>query len=843
MSHRAQEIAAHAVLLTGGARSSFVEQSCAGDESLRTSVERLIAMQDSVTIATDAPRPTGPAADPGRLAEATWIGSYRVLERLGAGAMGVVYLAEQQRPLRRVALKVIRPDVMSESLVRRFKHEADALARLKHPGIGQVYESGVAHLDGVDCPYFAMELVNGSVLDEFARGLDLRARAKLLVKVCEAVAHAHQRGIVHRDLKPANILVDEDGQPKVLDFGVARAIGNDGSDEPADLAGTIPYMSPEQLSADPDIDTRADVYALGVIAYEVLSGARPYDVAGLTLGEARAQVFGHPPKALHTNDPSLRGDLDAIAFRAIAFDRDERYESAGALAEDIRRWLGTRPVLARRQSSAYVLSRYARRHRGLVAAGAAAVVLLIAAVAGISWQAVEATRGRTLAIEEAARASAVSDFLVNMLASADPERALGADLTVRDLLDTTAATLNLELSDEPVVEMAVQHAIGITYFGLGELAKAERHARAAITLADAQFGAIDARSLDARKLLATVLLERGEYAESEALIREVIAGYERIEPLEAELSRSDLARVLHESGHQEEALALWARVRDSIVSRLGPDDTRSLVVLHNYASALAGMSRFDEAEPLFSEVIERRSRVYGVDHPQTLASRNMLAGTIQKQGREREAADMLRDIYQARLDALGPDHFATLNSMGSLAVPLIRLGELEEAERLVRDTLSGFRARLGSDHPKTLIVRGNLAYLLEDLGQIDEAVELYRETIDGIRRTSGARSPDSWSPINNLAMLLEKSGEHEQAIELYEELLSMCAEVLPDDHVYTALFKNNYAASLISIGRLSDARRAIDQSHGVIESVFGPEHARTLTSTERRAQLERQIGP
>ncbi len=842
MSRKAQDIAAEAMHLSGRERTCFIEESCAGDVALRTSVERLIELQDSMTIAGDGGR--RPVSTPRSRddSEATWIGGFRVIERLGSGAMGVVYLAEQQHPRRLVALKVIRPDVISEDLVRRFRLEADALARLKHEGIAQVYQSGVALLDGVDCPYFAMELVDGVPLDQHARTLDRKSKARLLEKVCEAVAHAHQKGIVHRDLKPANILVDAEGRPKVLDFGVARGMSTDGEEEPADLAGTIAYMSPEQLSVDPDIDTRADVFALGLIMYELFAGERPYRVSGLRLEEARAAVFSSDPKLLEEFDSSLRGDLTAIALRAIAFDRENRYASAGALAEDIRRWLSTRPVQARPQSSGYLLTRYAQRHRGLVAAFAIALVMLIGGVAGITWQAIEATRGRTRALQEAARANAVSDFLIQMLASADPERALGADLTVRDLLDTTAASLDSDLADQPVVEMAVQHALASTYFGLGELEKADRHARAAIALAEDQFGDRDARTLDARRLLAAVLVERGEYDESETLMQQVIDRYQAIDPLEADLARSDLARIMHESGHPEEAMALWNRVRTSITQTLPPDDKRSLVVLHNYASALSAMSRFDEAEPLFREVIERRSRVYGFDHPQTLASRNMLAGTIQKQGREREAADMLRGIYEARLAALGPDHFATLNSMGSLAVPLIRLGEYEEAEQLVRATLRGFRAQLGSEHSKTLIVMGNLAYLLEDLGKVEEAAALYRETIDVTKRVSGARSPDTWSPMNNLAMLLEKSGDHEGALLLYEELLALCSQVLPADHIYTALFTNNYAATLMSLGRLDDARSALDASHPVIESIFGVEHERTKTSNDRRERLTRLEG-
>ncbi|MEN0019716.1 MAG: serine/threonine-protein kinase [Planctomycetota bacterium] len=843
MTRSAKEIAAEAMRLRGGDRASFVEASCAGDVELRTSVERLLAMQDSATVIGEATGSIGELHESatGR-AETTWIGGFRVFERLGSGAMGIVYLAEQQRPRRKVALKVIRPDVISEALTRRFELEADALARLKHQGIAQVFQSGVARVDDVDCPYFAMELVTGSPLDQHARSLDTTRKARLLMEVCAAVSHAHQRGIVHRDLKPANILVDEDGTPKVLDFGVARVLDGDGADAATDVAGTLAYMSPEQLLADEDIDTRADVYALGVVLYEVFAGERPFAEVFSSLYDARSGLATRQARRLSDLASTLDRDLDAIAFRAIAADREERYDSAGALAADLHNWLTGRPVQAREQTTLYVASKFARRNRGLVALLAACVLLLVSGVAGVTWQAVEATRGRTQALQEATRAQAVSDFLVNMLTSADPERALGTDLTVRELLDTSASSLDADLAEQPIVEATVQQAIANTYFGLGELDKAEFHADAAVRLAAEQFGSSDARTLEARKTLALVLIERGEYEQSESLMQSIIAGYEAVDPLEAELSRSDLARIKHESGFPEEALAIWERVSSSIESKLPDDHKKRLVVLHNYASALAGMSRYNEAESLFEEVITLRSRVYGADHPQTLASRNMLAGTIQKQGREREAADMLREIYESRLAALGPDHFSTLNSMGSLAVPLIRLGELDEAEDLVRRTLAGFRDRLGSEHPKTLIVMGNLAYLLEDRGRVDEAAALYRETIEITKRTSGIRSPDTWSPINNLAMLLEKSGDHTAAIVLYEELLSMCEELLPADHVYTALFRNNYADSLTSAGRLDDARDALDESHSILEAAFGAEHARTTTSLARRARLEAATG-
>ncbi|MEO1130339.1 MAG: serine/threonine-protein kinase [Planctomycetota bacterium] len=837
MGEAAKQIASEAMRLSGAARRSFLEASCGTDDRLRSAVERLIEIESSATIVGEGARR---ASAPERTMPSS-IGSYRVLDRLGAGAMGVVYLAEQQNPRRRVALKVIRPDVLTPELLRRFDLETRALARLKHPGIGAIYDAGTASIDAMDCPYFAMELVRGSSLEVHAADLSVRERVHLVVELCDAVEHAHQRGIVHRDLKPGNILIDADLRPKVLDFGVACSLDTD--ERATELAGTVPYMSPEQLSTDPDIDARSDVYALGVILYELLTGVRPHDLSGCSVAEASAIVLERDAPPLRRIDRSFGADLEAIVACALSRDPDGRYTSAGSLAADLRRYLGRHPVLARPHSSAYMMRCYARRNSGIVAAASIALLTLFAGGVAVTWQAVEATRGWTLARAETERATAVNDFLTNMLSSADPENTMGADLTVRELLDESARTVKVELDGRPRIAASVRSTLATTYRSLGELQAAEAQAQAALDVCLETFGARDVRTAEAMQILGAIQVERGDFDSARTMLEDamvLIAEHHGAMSSEAALAMNETARAYHAAGELAEALDLWTTSLDIARKTLGADHRQRLIVLHNYGSALSSMGRLEEAEAILGEVAERRVHVFGPDHPQTLSARSMLAGAIQKQGRDAEAVEHFRFVLGARSRILGDTHFSTLTAMGNLGVALIRLGQLEEAEQLTRTALSGYRERLGPEHAKTLIVMGNLAYLLEDQGKDDQAAELYRETIDIRARANGGKDPETWAPMNNLAMLLQRKGDVEEAALLYEELLDLCEQTLPADHYFTALFRNNYGSCLTALGRFSEAQAALEDSHRVLVATFGEEHPRVLKSTERRAELDRR---
>jgi predicted Ser/Thr protein kinase/tetratricopeptide (TPR) repeat protein len=376
------------------------------------------------------------------------IGAYRILGVLGRGGMGIVYRAEQERPRRAVALKVVRPERASAEALRRFEHEAHLLGRLHHPGIAQIFEAGSIPTAAGPHPFFAMELIAGRPLTQYAaeRRLGARARLELMIKVCEAVQHAHQQGIIHRDLKPGNILVEDTGQPKVLDFGVARVTSDDTSlatslTDPGQILGTVPYMSPEQVAADPDaIDTRSDVYALGVITYELLTGRLPYPVRGRPPLEVMRIIREQGPQPLSSTDRSLRGDLETILSKALEKDRERRYASASEFAADLGRHLRDEPILARPPGALYQLGKFARRNKALTAGAAAALLGLAGSVVGLglAWdsqrRAARAEGQRVLEVERRLAESHAADarrFLARgqwREALAAYDRALGAGI-------------------------------------------------------------------------------------------------------------------------------------------------------------------------------------------------------------------------------------------------------------------------------------------------------------------------------------------------------------------------------------------------------------------------------
>lgn len=886
MDRTAKDIATRAGRMRDDAdRTRYVEDACAGDPALRRAVEQMLRLNDSATIDESSSGSGSFRFEAFRTARGEGIpdrvGAYRIISELGAGAMGVVYLAEQRQPKRRVALKVVRPEMMTPERERRFDLEAQALARLRHPGIATIYEAGRADLNGQPHPFFAMELVQGLPLDTHAGRLNTRERIALMASVCDAVDHAHTRGILHRDLKPANILVDEEGHARVLDFGVARSFstsvqaGNQPdspvpSPEPgakrSELVGTVPYMSPEQLAADPDVDGRTDVYALGVMLCEVLTGKRPHDVGDMTVDDALAVV--RTPAEIDTEQ--LGPELAAIVARAVAPDRDDRYESPGDLALELRRHLAHEPVHALGGGRVYRLRKLIHRHpvaSGL--AGLAGVALLVGS-AGVSWQAARATRGWTQAraetqraeaalageAEERARAEAaleraeaerrrvfaVNVFMTNMLTSADPAVAMGNELTVRELLDSTASTLSTQLRDEPEIEATVRMALANTYIALGEFDSAEHHASAMLDLCRERLGADHALTPDAARTLAMVYNETDRFPQAEELIRGAIPLVDGSgDRVESARIRGELARVMLGSGRIDEAIELWSSSRDELINAIGPDAEYAMVMQHNLCLGLKLAGRIAEAEEISADLVERRQRVLGPDNPQTLAAIDLLGGMIMTQGREREALPYLREAMEGRARILGEQHISTLLTMGNLGAILIRLGELDEAEELTQRSLAAHTEKFGREHNKTLILMANLAYLFEERGKRAEAVDLYREIIAIRKKTSGALEPESWPSMNNLAMILTELKRYEEADEIYTELLALCAAVVPDTHYVVGIFRNNHGACLTAMGRYDDARAALTASHPVIEGFFGPDHERTIRSRERMAALDAAV--
>jgi len=849
-------------------RVAWLDDRCARDAALRQDVERVLLEQDSRTLVSNS---SGDSASPAAGTAASSpaapsrMGPYRILKLLGEGGMGVVYLAEQERPRRTVALKVIRPGLLTASLLRRFDLETQSLARLQHPGIAQVYEAGTFEFTGGQPqPYFAMEYVQGRPLNEYASAaaLPVTQRIGLFGKVCDAVQHAHQRGVIHRDLKSANILVTDSGEPKILDFGVAKLAeadnaGSTVTTQVGQIVGTVPYMSPEQIAGRPDdVDTRSDVYTLGVILFELLSGRLPHAVNGRTLVEASQIIARQQAARLGSLSGEFRGDLETIVAKAIDKDRDRRYQSPAELASDLERYLTDQPILARPPSTIYQLRKFARRNEPVVIAGGVAAAVLALGVAGVTWQALEATRGRALAerlrvaadqaklaaIKEARTTKEINSLLIDMLQSADPDVSLGRELTVVEVVDRTAATIGSTVH-EPHVLASVRSTLAATYQNLNKLVKAEEQARATLALAEREFGPDSPDTLDAIRSLADILADQGRFSEAQPLADDALDRARRRFGLDAPETVGPMiavSRILHESGKVAESRLLLNRAVDTSVATLGERHPDTLFAQHNMASSLKDEGRFDEAIAIFEKVIDARREIVGPNHSQTLSSMNNLAGTLQKAGRNQEALAQFARLYEIRRSIFGETHASTLTSLSNLAVCHIALKRLDEAEPLLHRALDGYLGTIGESHNKTLITMASLAFLEQDRGRLDEAERLFRRVIEV--RTDGPdpNVPELLTVMNNLAMLLHERGRADEAATVFADLMPRCRLAWPSGHYVAAIFASNYGECLRSLGRFGEAEPLLRRSLTELEASLGPTHARTDKTRERLASLEAQ---
>jgi tetratricopeptide (TPR) repeat protein/predicted Ser/Thr protein kinase len=685
------------------------------------------------------------------------IGSYRILGIIGEGAMGVVYEAEQERPHRRVALKVIRPGFAAPARLRRFEHEAEVLGRLQHPGIAQIYHAGVADTGSGTQPFFAMELVRGRALNEFVaeRRLALKDRLTLFTEICDAVDHAHQKGVIHRDLKPANIVVDAAGKPKVLDFGLARAIDADirstmhtGAGE---MVGTIAYMSPEQVSgATDELDTRSDVYALGVIAYELLSDRSPYDLHRKPLAEMARIIREEEPARLSSVTRRLPADVETIVAKALEKDRTRRYASAAEMAEDIRRYLRDEPIVARPPSTLYQIRKFAKRHKAVVAGVVAVFAVLVAGVIVSSLLAFRARRAEatadaraTEAGRETAKAQAVTKFLQDMLAAANPENAQGREVSVRAALDEAAKKVEAgSLAKEPAVESAVRAVIGTTYRDLGLFEPAARQLKLA--------------------------LETQQKTGADGLI-----------VAQTEL---DLARVEFLRFNLKEAEPL---LRDSLAirrQRLGDRHPEVAWVLNALGALLQRAGRLDEAEPVMREALAVRREVLGPADPDTQSTLNNLGMILRGKGDVAGAAPMLQEALELRRKTLGNDHPDVVIQMVNVALVLGDLGDYPGSEKLGREALAARRRILGQEHPavaNTLRVVGDS---LAGAGDYSGAEPFYREAITIARKGYGDQHAETARHQTGLAWVYVRAGEHAKAEPLLREALAFQRKALGVDN-------------------------------------------------------------
>jgi serine/threonine protein kinase/lipopolysaccharide biosynthesis regulator YciM len=769
----------------------------------------------------------------------TQAGPYRLVRPLGEGGMGVVWLAEQTEPVRRmVALKLIKPGMDSAQVLARFEAERQALALMDHTNIARVLDAG-ATADGR--PYFVMELVKGVPITRYCDEARLtpRERLELFVPVCQAVQHAHQKGVIHRDLKPSNVLVAlADGRPapKVIDFGVAKATQQKLTERTlftgvGQVVGTLEYMAPEQAEPNNlDIDTRADVYSLGVVLYELLAGSPPFTSRQLR-GAAYSEVMRlirevEPPKpstrlsgseelpgiaARRNLEPRrltrlVHGDLDWIVMKCLEKERGRRYETANGLAMDLQRYLADEPVTAGPPSAVYRLRKFLRRNKGPTVAAGLLVLALIGGVAGTTWGLVEARRAaeRARAGEQEARAerdaketALVAEAARHREAVEQRNRAVRAERETRE-----QAAIALAVNDFLQKDLLGQAAIGNQPAG----GPAGRNPNVTVReLLDRAAKAVEGQFRDQPRTEAAVRLTLG-----------------------------DTYRAL---GRPAEARPHLERSVERFTVALGADHPDTLSARNSLALLESHQGRYDRAEPALREVLRAREARQGAGHPDTLAVKNNLAALYQNQGFYDRAEPLYLEALRALTEQKGPDHTDTLACKNNLAELYREQALYDRAEPLYREVLRSHAERLGADHPTTLIGKNNLALLLQERGEYDRAEPLYREVLQTQTEKLGADHPDTLNTRHNLAALDHARGRYDRAEPAYREVLQARTAKLGPDHPDTLTTKHNLASVLLDQGKYDQAEPLFREVVQARAAVLGADHPDTLAAKNGLAGL------
>lgn len=820
------------------------------------------------TLDTDSPASSPLSGEREKLLQ---IGPYRLVRKLGEGGMGQVWLAEQTAPLKReVALKLIRAGFCDDSLLQRFQAERQSLAIMSHPAIAKVFDAG-ATSEGQ--PYFVMEYVPGLPISDYcdAKKLKISERLELFVKVCEGVQHAHQKGIAHRDLKPANILViDVDGAPtpRIIDFGIAKnvlgqPVGETIFTNVGGFVGSPGYMSPEQ--ADPnvmDVDTRTDVYSLGVLLYVLLTGLLPFDPK-----QWRDKPFHEMLRHLHEDDPVrpstkvntaedtqtataalrnteprqlvtlLRGDLDWITMKAIQKDRALRYGTPAELALDIQHYLRNEPITARPASTGYRLRKYVVRHRVAVGVAASLLILLVAFAVNQSVQLRRITHERD-------RADRVTDFMSGMFKISDPSEARGNAVTAREILDKASKEIDTGLSKDPELQTKMMDTMGSVYRNLGLYSQSQTLLSRSLDIKRSVLGARNRETLFTANRLASTLADAGQLAEAEKLLRTTVDEQRRIlgpENRDTLGSMNNLATVLDEQGHYTDAEKLERQIIEIERRVLGPEHPDTLTAMSNLALDLGeegGLSKHAEAEKLSRTVLDARRRVLGPDHPDTLRSMANLAEELQGQGgHDAEVDALLRSVIEIDRRIVGPEHPDTLRSISALGTALDREGKLPEAEQLQHDLLETDRRVLGATHTSTLRVMINLAATLHRERKLAEAERLERETIDLYKKKFGPENPDTLITMVNLSATLQDEGKLAEAEKMERDSLEIAPRVLGSEHPAIAVLMSNLAVILDKEGHQTASEKMYRETIDFDRRVYRPGDPRTALSIYNLAGL------
>ncbi|MGA9333044.1 MAG: serine/threonine-protein kinase [Rudaea sp.] len=833
-------------------RTALLARLCGDDAALRREVESLIAADidaDGFDRRTDSARGAAALswADAQESDAGARIGSWRVLRELGRGGMGVVYLVERDDPQfeQRAALKLIKRGMDSDVVLTRFLRERRILARLQHPHIAHLIDGGIA-ADGR--PYFVMEYVEGEPLLSYCaqHGADLDARILLFLDVCAAVQFAHAQLVVHRDIKPGNILVTAEGSAKLLDFGIAKLLDDSAPDGAATVTAaqrplTPAYAAPEQLQGDP-VSTATDVYALGVVLYELLAGRRPSaSTEALSPGAAQRMTINHPPAPSKVGDAQapvpprlLRGDLDTILLTALQPEPQRRYPSVEAFADDLRRFRAGRPISARRDRTLYRVRKFVARHRIGVAATALGVAALFAALALALWQAAETTR-------QAQASAEVTHFLIDLFQGADPMHARGATLTAQDLLDQGAQRLNTDSAVAPLARARLLHTIAATYASLGLYDRALPLAEDAYELRRANLAPDDPDIAQSMDELGLLYMNKADYAAAEPMLRGALSlRRARLPPGDPAViaSLGDVGTLLQKRGNFAGADRYYRDALAASRRRFGADATPTARRLDEYALNLDQLGKRAAGIAALRQALAIREKNLAPDDPDIATSLDNLGTHLEEDDRYQEALPLVERAVRIRKRVFGEQHPLVASAEIDLASVYGDVSRFESARRMAGQALAVLRKTLPADHPKISEAINLLAifdYAQRDFGA---AVPLLREVVARDEKTLGPDHPDSLAAKNNLASTLLHLGQYAEAERLQREVL---AHARADNGQGTLVVDNqNLAATLALQGKTAEAvtrsrhALALQRAHYGEASLMVAVAIRSLASMEER---------